>query len=637
MDEKNLGKLCQAIRYDILTSTTEAESGHPTSSLSAVELLTTLFFAGFYHFDINNPKNLGNDHLIFSKGHASPLLYSLYHRARGIDSKKLMTLRKFASVLEGHPTPRFPYVDVATGSLGQGLSIGVGMALGIRLRMKNEELKIKRSPKVWVLLGDSEMAEGQIWEAMEIASFYKLNNLIGIIDVNRLGQNGQTMAGWDLQYYAKKAEAFGWEPIVVEDGNDIKQVFSALNRASGQTEKQPQMIIAKTIKGKGVSFIENRDNWHGKPLNQEELEKALKELGELDLSLKGKISLPDLEAGIEGGGLPAARSRGVFSKRAPTGGNPRQAPPLEIATREAYGDALVELGEENPNIVVLDGEIGNSTYQNKFAKKFPERFFQMFIAEQNLTSVAVGLQKIGFLPFISTFAAFLTRSFDQLRMAQYSRADLKVVGSHAGVSIGQDGPSQMGLEDITMMRSILNSIVLYPADGVSGRKLTRLISNHQGLSYLRTARLKTPIIYDEKEEFEIGGCKIHKSKLKNQKSETLIIAAGITLHEALKAQKELEKENIETTIVDLYSIKPIDEKTLVELIKQTNNVVVVEDHYPYGGIGEVISSLISNFKLQISNFVHLAVKKTPMSGSPEELLHYEEIDSEAIIKAVRAF
>ncbi len=643
MDEKNLGKLCQAIRYDILTSTTEAGSGHPTSSLSAVELITTLFFAGFYQ---------DRDHFILSKGHASPLLYSLYHRAGAIDSKKLMTLRKFGSVLEGHPTPRFPYADVATGSLGQGLSVGVGMALGLKLRVNRlgspyrQTSDVKRIPNVWVLLGDSEMAEGQVWEAMEIASFYKLNNLVGIIDVNRLGQNGQTMAGWDLQYYGKKAEAFGWEPIVVEDGNDIKQVFSALKKASNQAEIQPpglngrpKMIIAKTIKGKGVSFLENQNGWHGKPLNKEELEKALKELGEVDQNVRGKIELSQFAVGGEEAGIPAARRLGgVVAGRALTGGNPKQNLPQiagPVATREAYGDALVELGEENPDIVVVDGEIANSTYQNKFAKKFPERFFQMFIAEQNMVSVALGLQKIGFLPFVSTFAAFLTRSFDQIRMAQYSQADLKIVGSHAGVSIGQDGPSQMGLEDISMMRSVLKSIVLYPADGVAAKKLTRLITDYQGLSYLRTARLKTPTIYDEKEKFEIGGLKVHKivgvgHDRPGEKIKALIIAAGITLHEALKAQRELAKENLETIVVDLYSVKPFAEKALLELVEQTKNVIVVEDHYPYGGLGDAVGSLGIKF-------VHLAVNKTPGSGKPEELLHFEEIDSAAIIKAVRSF
>ncbi len=623
MDVNNLEKLCKLIRYDILTSTTEAGSGHPTSSLSAVELMTTLFFGGFYHFDLKNPKNLSNDRVIFSKGHASPLLYSLYHAAGVVDTKKLMTLRKFQSELEGHPTPRFTYADVATGSLGQGLSVGIGMALGLKLRFKNP-------PKIWVLLGDSEMAEGQVWEAMEIASHYKLNNLIAFVDVNRLGQYGQTLAGWDLQYYAKKAEAFGWEAIVIEDGHDLKQVYSALEKASDQTIKKPKMIVAKTVKGKGVSFIENKDGWHGKPLDKEELAKALKELGQIDLSIRGKIATPEL-AGVEGLGIPTARSRGVLFEASTDGKKPDTGPvDKPIATREAYGDALVELGEKNPDIVVLDGEIANSTYQNKFAKKFPERFFQMFIAEQNMVSVALGFSKVSFIPFVSTFAAFLTRSFDQIRMAQYSQADLKIVGSHAGVSIGQDGPSQMGLEDIAMMRSILKSTILYPADGVSSRKLTELISDKQGIFYLRTARLKTPIIYDETERFKIGGLKIHESKILNHKSKALIIASGITLHEALKAQKELEKEKIQTVVIDLYSVKPLDAETIKELASKYAHIIVVEDHYPDGGIGDAIASLGIKFK-------HLAVSKLPFSGSPEELLHYEEIDSEAIVKAVQSF
>ncbi|MCL4363722.1 transketolase family protein [Patescibacteria group bacterium] len=634
MDQKNLQSLCRLIRYDILTSTTTAGSGHPTSSLSGVELTTCLFFGGFYQ---------KGDHFVLSKGHASPLLYSLYHAAGLIDYQKLLTLRKFGSVLEGHPTPRLPFIEVATGSLGQGLSVGVGMALGLRL--------IKHSKaKVWVLLGDSEMAEGQNWEAMEIASHYKLGNLTAILDVNRLGQNGQTMAGWDLEYYAKKANTFGWETIVIEDGHDLKEIYDAFHKArrlnfyapvgppvkpDSQVAKnlppsptgKPIMIIAKTVKGKGVSFLENKDGWHGKPLDQEQLKLALKELGNVDLNLKGKTNITTFAPGVEETGIPAAhRLGGVVAGRAPTGGNPRQNL-AQISTREAYGDTLAKLGEENPGIVVLDGEVANSTYQNKFAKKFPERFFQMYIAEQNMVSVALGLQKIGFIPFVSSFAAFLTRAFDQIRMSQYSKSNLKIVGSHAGVSIGQDGPSQMGLEDIAMMRSVLPSVVFYPADGVAAEKLTEIMLKNSGLFYLRTTRGKTPIIYDDREQFDIGGLKIHAG-IKTGKPSVLVIAAGITLHEALKAQKILAGENIPTTVVDLYGIKPLNKKSIEQLVKEHSKTIVVEDHYPAGGIGEAIGSLGIKFH-------HLAVRKTPFSGTPEELLHYEEIDAEAIIKTVK--
>lgn len=656
MNKIKLKKLCQLIRYDILTSTTEAGSGHPTSSLSAVELLTTLFFSGFY-------KNY--DRFILSKGHAAPLLYSLYHAKGLIDNKELLTLRKFGSRLEGHPTLRFPYIDVATGSLGQGLSIGLGMALGIKLRMKNKELKVEKEPKVFVLLGDSEMAEGQIWEAMEIAGYYKIDNLIGIIDVNRLGQTGETEIGWDLNNYVKKAKAFGWEPIVIKDGHNLKEIYKTFkkvlsvkqflshdNLASAshdhlESEKiafvsKPKLIIARTIKGKGISFLENKNGWHGKTLNKEELKLALKELGKIDFKIIKKINEPHFQFQISN--LKPNLNKKIFNILTKLENNYKPATDQKsfitnIATREAYGDALVELGEKNPNIIVLDAEVANSTYENKFQKRFPKKFFQMFIAEENMMSVAVGLSNIGYIPFVSTFAAFLTQTFDQIRMAQYSNANIKIIGSHAGVSIGQDGPSQMGLEDIAMLRSILNSVVFYPSDAVSTKKLTKIMAENPGIFYMRTTRKKTPIIYNEDEKFEIGGIKVHKLN-KIDKEKILIIAAGITLHEALKAQKKLAKENIKTTVVDLYCIKPINIALIKDLIKVNHNIIVVEDHYPAGGIGETILSILSQLnkldKIQIRSFTHLSVRKIPMSGTPEELLSYEEIDAEAICKAVKA-
>lgn len=659
MDEKYLERLCRLIRYNILTSTTEAGSGHPTSSLSAVELMTTLFFGGFYK---------EHDRFILSKGHASPLLYSLYHAGGLISKKELMTLRKFGSRLEGHPNPRLSFVDVATGSLGQGLSVGVGMALGMRLKSKNS--------KVWVLLGDSEMAEGQVWEAMEIASYYKLNNLVGIIDVNRLGQYGETEEGWKINHYAKKAEAFGWEAIVVRDGHDLKEVYKAYNTAqqrnhlshkslsrkhrvfleseknllSSPNSSKPIMIIAKTIKGKGVSFLENKNGWHGKALNKEELKLALKELGKVDFKIRGKINIPT--TGVEDSGIPSGRKFVISEKdiinkinnvlssyqteeTEVMSINGKESETSLVATREAYGDALVTLGEENPNIVVLDADVANSTYENKFQQKFPDRFFEMFIAEENMMSVALGLSKMGYIPFVSTFAAFLTQTFDQVRMAQYSKANLKIVGSHAGVSIGQDGPSQMGLEDLAMFRSILNSIVFYPSDSTSAQKLTKLMAETLGITYMRTTRGKTPVIYDEKEEFKIGGLKVHKVNkvFKVHKEKVLIIAAGITLHESLKAQQKLAEEGIETVIVDLYCIKPLSSE-LASLIKEYKNIIIVEDHYPSGGIGEAVSKFIVNEKLKIENWKHLCVKKIPMSGTPEELLRFEEISSNTIIKMV---
>jgi len=625
VDFDKLKSICQLIRYDILTSTTEAKSGHPTTSLSAVELMTTLFFSGFYHFDLKNPKkNLMNDRVVFSKGHASPLIYSLYHATGVISYPELMQLRKIDSNLEGHPTFRFDYADVATGSLGQGLSAGVGLALGIKLKIKNDKLRIRREPKIWVLLGDSEMAEGQVWEAVQIASHYKLNNLIAIADINRLGQSTETMLGWDLKTYAKRVESFGWNTIIVDNGHDLKKIYKALTK-SLQSSTKPTMILAKTVKGKGVSFLENKEGWHGKPLPKDLLESALKELGKVDLKVRGKIELPKIK-------ITKSKIQTNYKIQ-----NPKYEMGANIATRLAYGDALLSLGEINTKIVALDGEMSNSTYSEKFAKKFPERYFEMFIAEQNMITTALGLSKLGFVPFASTFAAFLARGFDQLRMAQYSGPNLKIVGSHCGVSIGPDGPSQMGLEDISMFRSILNSTIFYPSDAISTFKLTRIMTDIDGLFYLRTNRKETPVIYSDKEEFKVGGSKIHGIKDQKSKIKTLIIGAGVTLHEALKAQKELAKKGTGVTVLDVYSIKPLDVKTIVQLVKECKNIVVVEDHYPAGGIGEAVADLIINNKLKIENFSHLCVRKLPRSGSPEELLRLEEIDAEAIIKAVKNF
>ena len=563
-DFEKLKKICKLIRYDILTSTTEAKSGHPTTSLSAVELMVTLFFGGppaggFFKADLNHPKDFqsfANDRMVFSKGHASPLIYSLYHAAGAISQKELMTLRKIDSDLEGHPTFRFKYADVATGSLGQGLSAGVGMALGIKLRstMDDRELKVgvedrkskveknqssivnpqplsstiyplSSTPIVFVILGDSEMSEGQVWEAVQIASHYRLNNLIAIADINRLGQSTETMLGWDLKTYKKRFEAFGWNVITVEDGHDLKQVYDAYVETQNFASLQkPTIILARTMKGKGVSFLENKEGWHGKPVPKDMLELALKELGKVDLEIRGKIELPRIKVRAN-----------QDSPLQPTNYNlqPNYKIGDLIATRLAYGDALLALGEINEKIVALDAEMSNSTYSEKFAKKFPERYFEMFIAEQNMMTTALGMSKLRFIPFISTFAAFLTRGFDQLRMAQYSAPNLKVVGSHCGVSIGPDGPSQMGLEDISMFRSILDSTVFYPSDATSTYKLTEIMAKNKGLFYLRTNRKETPVIYEEKEEFKIGGSKIHtvRNSLKpfpTKKSKTLIISAGVT-------------------------------------------------------------------------------------------------------------
>ncbi len=683
MDKELLQKICTLLRYDILTSTTAAQSGHPTSSLSAVELMATLFFGGFLSQDIHDFKRIENDRVIFSKGHASPLLYALYHAAGVLKYDELLTLRKFGSRLQGHSTPDLPFVDVATGSLGQGLSIGVGMALGIRLhtpipsREGNQRGVLHKMPHVFVLLGDSELAEGQNWEAAQIASYYKLNNLMAIIDVNRLGQRGETMLEWDLKTYEKRFQAFGWNTVVVKDGHDIKQVYDAFrtvetrHASSLQKLQKPTVIIAKTIKGKGVSFLEDKPGWHGKPVPKEQLEEALHELGSIDLSLKGKIKSPQFRLPSS----PITQSSTLQSHPYP--------PASLYSTREAFGDALLDIGCENNQVVALDAEVGNSTYTEKFAKKFPERFFQCYIEEQHMASSALGLAKIGFTPYISSFAAFLTRAFDQIRMAQYSLSTtMNIVGSHCGVSIGEDGASQMGLEDIAMMRAIRESTVLYPSDAVSIYKLTKAMATHPGINYLRTTREKTPILYDKKEEFPIGGLKIHYPKFKLQNSKlksnsnsqnsktisAVIIAAGITVHVALKAQKILAKKGILVTVVDLYSIKPIDAETLQKLVKKTPHVIVAEDHYECGGIGEAVLSALhskmddrklridiedrrlkveknpsSSFQPQNStfhslsstfHFTHLCVRKLPCSGTPQELLHFEHLDEESMVKAV---
>lgn len=618
MNIKKINKLSKLIRYYILISTTKAGSGHPTSSLSTVELMAVLYFSGILKYDIENPQNPNNDRVIFSKGHASPLLYSIFAVAGAISEKQLLTLRKFGSPLEGHPTFRFKWAEAATGSLGQGLSIGFGMAL-------NGKYLDKLPYKVYVLLGDSEMAEGSNWEAIELANYYKLNNLIGIIDVNNLGQCGETMLDYKMAEYEKRISSFGWNTILVKDGHNIQEVYEAYKKAINLQKKQekPVMIIAKTIKGKGVSFVEGKDGWHGKALSQEDFEKAVKELEKIDFNIKGKIQVPKTtepkEIKIK---VNNKRIEEFLIKPKEKEGQ------LYLATRKAYGNALLKIGSKNSKVVVLDAEVSNSTYSELFKKVFPERFFEMFIAEQNMVGAGVGLAKLGKIPFISSFAAFLTRAFDQIRMAQYSKVNLKFCGSHAGVSIGQDGPSQMGLEDIAMFRTIENSVVFYPCDATSTEKLVELMLRHKGISYIRTTRSDTSIIYSEKEKFEIGGFKVLRS---SNKDDIVIITAGITVFEALKAQEELKQIGVNCKVIDLYCIKPINKK---ELEKAVGNlpIITVEDHRKEGGLGEAVKSEISEKDNKIYS---LYVEKTPMSGMPEELLRYEKIDKNAIIEKVR--
>ena len=615
VDIKKLEELAKLIRYYILLSTTEAGSGHPTSSLSGVELMAGLFFGGIFRVRLEDPVHPNNDRLIFSKGHASPLLYALYGAAGAISEDEIKTLRKFGSRLEGHPAMAFPYTEAGTGSLGQGLSIGLGMALNAKY--------IDQLPyRTYVLLGDSEMAEGSQWEAMQIAAHYKLDNLVGVLDVNRLGQRGETMYGKDVKEYEKRISAFGWHTILI-DGHNFKEILDAHEKASDAKDR-PTMIIAKTLKGKGISFLEDQEGWHGKVLNKEEYEKALEELGSVDRFVRGETlnpaeDYPDIPE-------PTMADVLVYSNK-------------PLATRKAYGLAITRLFPEFPNMVVLDAEVSNSTFAETFKGKYPDRFFEMYVAEQNMVGAAIGLSSRGKIPFVSTFAAFFTRAADQIRMSQYANANIKFVGSHAGVSIGEDGASQMGLEDIALFRTLRESVVLYPADEVSCERLVEEAARHKGNVYIRTTRKDTPILYDLQEKFPIGGSKTLKESAADA---VTVIGAGITLFEALAAYEELsgfarsrearQNPGIAIRVIDLYSIKPLDLETLQKAARETKAIITVEDHYAEGGIGEAVASALSRSKTPVYS---LAVRKMPKSGKPEELLDYEEISKNAIIKKVK--
>ncbi len=568
--------------------------------------MVALVFGGVFRFDLDNPRAPNNDRLIFSKGHASPLYYSLFAAAGKVSEQELNTFRLFDSIFEGHPSMRFPFTEAATGSLGQGLAIGAGMALNAKY--------IDRLPyKTYVLLGDSEMAEGSVWETAQIAAYYELNNLVGIIDVNRLGQSSETMFGHDLEAYRKKVEAFGWKAVVVNDGHDFDQVSKAYDEA--ETTDGPVMIIAKTLKGKGFSLVENKDGWHGKALKKDQLEWALKELNLVDREIRGTTTRPELLVPKE---VPAAGAEAVNYEIGE-----------KKATREAYGRALVRLAEKYPKVVVLDAEVNNSTHTDFFKEAYPKRFFQMFIAEQNMVGMATGLSRLGKIPFVSTFATFLSRAYDQSRMSAYSMANIKFAGSHVGVSIGTDGPSQMALADIALFRSIFGCQVLYPADAVSAEKLVEAAAEHTGNVYLRLTRAATPVIYKNTEEFPIGGSKVVRG---GSDDKVTVVAGGITLHEALTAYDELKNEGIFIRVIDLYSIKPIDTQTIQKAARETRAIVTVEDHYQPGGLGEAVSVELN---LSETPLHILAVEKMPRSGKPEQLLDYEDISSRAIVAKVK--
>lgn len=604
----NLQTLARKLRIHSLRATAEAGSGHPTSCLSAADIVSVLFFHTM-RFDPAKPHHPNNDRFVLSKGHAAPVLYAALAEAGVWPVEQLLTLRLLTSDLEGHPTPRIPWVDAATGSLGQGLSVGVGIAL-------NGKYLERSDYRVYVLLGDGEIAEGSVWEAAALAAHYKLDNLVGIIDVNGLGQSQRTMYNHDTSVYHNRFSAFGWHTVTV-DGHDMPAVVAALDQAQSVKDR-PTMIVARTLKGKGVSFLEDRDGWHGKPLKKgEELDKALSELPLNGNGAAAKIALP-----------PAAQVRSATGTGSyPT---PEYKRGEKVATRSAYGTALAKLGSVNPHVVALDGDTKNSTFAEKFLAAHKDRYFESFIAEQNMVGAAVGLAACGRMPFVSTFAAFLTRAFDHIRMAAISGVAITYAGSHCGVSIGEDGPSQMGLEDIAMMRAIPHSTVLYPSDAVSAEYLVATAANLKGTTYIRTSRPATPVLYANNEEFPVGGSKVLRS---SSNDALTIVAAGVTLHEALAAYETLKAAGLNVRIIDAYSVKPIDTKGIVSAASQTRQrVLVVEDHYYDGGLGDAVLNAVATHGVQVHK---LAVTDVPRSGKPDELLDAYGISARRIVEKVK--
>jgi transketolase len=598
-------ELGQQFRVDSIRMSAAAKSGHPTSAMSAADLVAVLV-DGYLRYDFAEPKSPANDRLVFSKGHASTLLYAIYRAAGVVSEDEILDYRKYGSMLEGHPTPLIPWVDVGTGSLGQGLPIGVGMALAGRY--------LEGLPnRVWVLCGDSETAEGSMWEAFEHAAHFGLDNLTAILDVNRLGQRGETMAGWNLDAYAERARAFGWHALQV-DGHDVEAIDRALAEAV-TTAGRPTVVIARTAKGRGVSAVEDRNGFHGKPLDDPEA--AIEELGGVR-DLRIEIAKPEARP------APRPAPRPVVLPRYEVG--------AEVATRKAYGEALAALGTARPDVVALDGEVSNSTYTEIFAAAHPERFFEMYIAEQQMVAAAVGLQAVGWRPFASTFSAFLSRAYDFIRMAGVSRATIALCGSHAGVSIGEDGPSQMGLEDVAAFRAVHGSTVLHPCDANQTAKLVAAMADREGISYLRTLRPATPVLYGPDEEFPIGGSRVLRS---SDEDEVALIGAGITAHEALRAADLLADEGIAARVIDVYSIKPLDAETLQAAAEATGGrLVTAEDHWPEGGLGDAVLEAVADTD-EPPRVVKLAVREMPRSGKPAELLAAAGIDAEHIAAAAR--
>lgn len=613
MDKAALENLSRLIRYYILVQTQAAQSGHTTSSLSAVELATVLFF-NHLRYDLERPANPVNDRFILSKGHASPLFYALYGAAGKLTEKELKKYRSLESTLEGHPSLRFPYTEALTGSLGQGLSFGVGTALALRMQYKNP-------PMVYTLLGDGEMAEGQVWEAIQYAAFRKVHNLVGIIDVNRLSQSEQTMLGHEVYSYEERVASFGWRTYVVENGHDVVEIDATLEKAVRESRRDgpPAMIIAKTTKGKGVSFWEDKNGWHSKVVPKDDFEVALKDLGDVDKTLRGEVAKPEEQEQLSVVASFTAAPMMTY------------AADEKVATKQAFGNAIERLGSASPQLVVLDGDMKNSTHTDQFEKKYPDRFFQVYIAEQNLVSIAWGMSRRGLKPLVCTFACFLTRAHDQFRLAALSNVNMLVCGAYAGVSLGKDGPSQMALEDMGMIRPYLGSTVLYPSDAYMTEKLVEEMLKREGLVYIKTTREPTPVIYNAQDTFPIGGS---KTLLASENDEVTVVAAGITVFESLKAAKMLKEHGITVRVVDAYSIKPIDTETLVKAAAETKAIVTVEDHYVVGGLGDaVLEALAEELHPPIYK---MGVTKTPRSGSPEELLKFVEIDAESIVKKVKS-
>ncbi|GLF93063.1 transketolase [Streptomyces yaizuensis] len=605
MRNEELAELGQQLRVDAVRAAEAAGSGHPTSSMSAADLAAVLL-AHHLRYDFDQPDHPGNDRLILSKGHASPLLYALYRAAGVIDEAELLTFRHDGSPLEGHPTPRLPWVDVATGSLGQGLPVGVGMALAGR--------RLDRVPyRIWVVCGDSEMAEGSVWEAVEHAAYEKLDNLTLIVDVNRLGQRGPTREGWDLDAYAQRLRAFGWHTTEV-DGHDVAAIDAAY-RLAAATSHKPSAVLARTHKGRGVAEVDDQEGFHGKPLPHPA--RAIEELG-----------------GVRSAHVPVAPPPDtVLTPITPAGrvATPHYRVGDEVATRDAFGAALAALGSVRGDVVALDGEVGDSTRAAAFARAHPERYFEFYIAEQQLVAAAVGLRARGYLPFATTFAAFLTRAHDFIRMAAVSDAGIQLCGSHAGVSIGADGPSQMGLEDLAMLRAVHGSTVLYPCDANQTARLVQHMAHLPGVGYLRTTRGATPVLYGPDEDFPVGGSRVLRS---GDRDRVTVVAAGITVHEALKAADTLAGAGIGVRVIDLYSVKPVDAETLQAAADATDCLLTVEDHRPEGGIGDAVAEAFADGRPQ-PRLVRLAVRTMPGSATPEQQLSHAGIDAGAITAAVR--